>query len=798
MVARTASTCLAAIVTMATSRSLSAAPTYTPPEARNPMQRWLVLGPIRVAPGDGTPSDTAQRDAFARDQLADSGGEAAADPTPEAAACIGDAELAWTLHDAPNAIVDLTQVVGEHDYSIAYAYAAIDVPSDAQVVLGVGSDDSIRVWLNGELVHDHWVLRAVKADDDVVPIRLRAGTNRLLLKVQNATQGWGFACRILDTDAMGDRLVAAARVGRQDTVDLLLAHGADASVVRDGLSAAQAARIGGFEDLSERLTALGSAPPEEMPSLDALVSARFDRAAKPDAPGIAVLIARDGKTVVQKTYGLANLSDKIPVTPKTKFRIGSITKQFTAAAILKLQEEGKLSVADPLSQYIPDYTRGDEISLRHLLTHTSGVPDITAFPEYIEHLASPVELSATVNMIKRRELSFDPGTMWAYSNSGYLLLQHVIESVSGKGYADYLRATFFDPLGMVDTGVHDATTVLDHEAIGYSYGPSKITKSFDWDMSRAGGAGALYSTVEDLYKWNEAVFTGKVLAAETLREAFTPVKLNDGSVADALGGGYGYGWMFDTVRGMRRVFHSGGLDGFLSALHRYPDAKTTIVVLANAMAPMPDLVPSALATELASLVLWREMSTQASLARDVDADVSRFGEYVGSYELPSTPIVEVAFEDGKLYAGVAGQPRSELLPSGPDRFFSTDASTPIRFERDETGAVARLVIVQGATEIVAKRVETSAVVAVEPSVLDEYVGEYDYGRGAVLTVTREGDHLMAQMTGQPKFEIFPRGEDTFFWKVAAAEVTFVRDESGVVVKALHRQGPARIEAAKLK
>jgi len=363
-------------------------------------------------------------------------------------------------------------------------------------------------------------------------------------------------------------------------------------------------------------------------------AALLDGLIKTNDSGLAVLVAQDGEILFEKGYGLADREHDIAVTAQTTFRIGSITKQFTASAVLKLQEEGKLSVNDKLSKYIPDFPRGDEVSLRHLLTHTSGIHNYTDEPDFVSRVTNATTTEAIIEEIKNDSFDFDPGTKWRYDNSGYLLLGYIVEKVSGQSYGDFLHKNFFQPLGMTNTGVYRAHPGLPNEALGYSLGRSASTwifwgegfclgnrrfeKALNWNMSWAGGAGALYSTVEDLDRWNEGVFNGRVLDAASLKAAFTPVKMpfwERTAFAIAFnerGIGYGFGWLVSRRRGLQEISHSGGLHGFKSCLLRVPDEKFTVVVLANALPGRWKADPDRLARKLVDIYLRRQARAPAN------------------------------------------------------------------------------------------------------------------------------------------------------------------------------------------
>lgn len=273
--------------------------------------------------------------------------------------------------------------------------------------------------------------------------------------------------------------------------------------------------------LSAAVPAAAETPSEKA---DALLSGLIQT----NDPGVAVLVVQNGKILFEKGYGLADLEHHVPVTPQTIFRIGSVTKQFTATAILKLQEEGRLSINDKLSKYIPDFPRGDEVTLRELMNHTSGIHDYV--PNDLSTIAKPTTIEAMIKEIEKHPYDFDPGTQWRYDNAGYTLLGYIVEKVSGQSYGDFLRQNLFQPLGMTNTGVYRTHLGLSHEALGYSLGTKGFEPAFYIDPSWNGGDGALYSTVEDLYRWNEGIFNGRVLDAASLSAAFTPVATKAGQI----------------------------------------------------------------------------------------------------------------------------------------------------------------------------------------------------------------------------------------------------------------------------
>jgi hypothetical protein len=337
---------------------------------------WLILGPIPVVEG-GTDqvSEGQQQQAFKTDYL----NPAAMIQVEEGQTqIIHDKTYQWQVVHPEDQTVNLDQLFDSADYVSAYAFTTIDTPEEQKALLGVGSDDGVRIWLNGELVHDNWVPRGLLLDDDVVPVTLKKGSNHLLLKVQDIQQGWGFSARILPPEIYTEKLTEAAASGQMDEVELLLSHGADINAKNAlGLTALHVAKMHGRQEIADKLVQQGANPDIAMPAKGEMADVLFEKAIGEHDPGASVLVAKDGQILYEKGFGFANLKKDIPITPETEFRIGSITKQFTASAILKLQEEGKISVDDKLSKFIPDFPRGNEVTIHHLLTHTSGIKSYT-------------------------------------------------------------------------------------------------------------------------------------------------------------------------------------------------------------------------------------------------------------------------------------------------------------------------------------------------------------------------------------------------------------------------------------
>lgn len=287
----------------------------------------------------------------------------------------------------------------------------------------------------------------------------------------------------------------------------------------------------------------------------------------------SALVAQQGKILLEKGYGMANLELNVPNTADTKFRLGSITKQFTAAAILQLEEQGKLSVNDLACKYLDDCPGPwKAITIHHLLTHTSGIPSYTS-PEFMlkpQTVRAPLAPVEIVMLSKDKPLEFEPGSQWKYDNTGYIFLGAIIEKTSGEKYAEFLKKHIFDPLDMKDSGYDDTKTILKNRASGYQAGPGGMVNSDFIDMSLPYAAGSLYSTVRDLYRWDRALYKDTILSKASREKMFTAYKNN-----------YGYGLAVAPMVKHQQIGHGGGIFGFVTYIARFPDDDAGVIVLSN-------------------------------------------------------------------------------------------------------------------------------------------------------------------------------------------------------------------------
>jgi CubicO group peptidase (beta-lactamase class C family) len=398
----------------------------------------------------------------------------------------------------------------------------------------------------------------------------------------------------------------------------------------------------------------------------------------------SVLVARDGKVVLSKGYGSANLEWDVPNSPSAKFRLGSITKQFTAACILLLEERGKLKVEDPVKKYMPDAPAAwDKVTIFHLLTHTSGIPSFTGFPDYHSTEATPSTPEQLVARFRDKPLEFQPGEKWNYSNSGYVLLGFLIEKISQQSYSQFVQENIFNPLGMKDSGYDSNSTVILHRASGYTPGDKGPTNAGYIDMSIPLSAGALYSTTEDLLRWEQGLMGGKLLSAASLQKMTTPFK-ND----------YAFGLGVHTKNGHKVIEHGGGIEGFNTDLAYYPEDKLTVVVLANLNGGAPEAIASKLAA-----VAHGESVVLPSERKEITVPPAILEKYVGTYELMPNFNLVITVENGQLISQATGQGKLPLFAESETKFFLKVVDAEVEFFKNDKGEVTHLILHQGGQDV---------------------------------------------------------------------------------------------------
>lgn len=404
----------------------------------------------------------------------------------------------------------------------------------------------------------------------------------------------------------------------------------------------------------------------------------------------AILIAHRGKILISKAYGMANYELGFPNTTKTKFRIASISKQFTAAAVLLLEQRGLLNGQDPIAKFVPDFPRGQQITLANLVTHTSGITgNMETLPEIAQDREVFHSLEDVVAMLKKSSPASDPTPKTRYSNKNFVLLAFIIEKVSGQSYGAFLRQNIFEPLEMKDTGNEEYLQVVRGLASGYEPGISGIDKAPLDDYWNNVGAGSLYSTVEDLYKWDRALYTGRLLTEESRRKMFTPLLL----------GGYGYGWGIRERFGHKVFTHNGRTPGFDGDISRYPDDDAVTIFLGNIGSGAADSIRQ----DLGAILFGGKYSEPERIVQ-VPIDPKSLEQYAGKYGMFPGYSLTVRKVNDHLVLSAEGTPSSVLTPESETTFFMRALYATVIFKKDAEGKISSLIWRQEGEDSEAKKI----------------------------------------------------------------------------------------------
>ncbi len=432
-------------------------------------------------------------------------------------------------------------------------------------------------------------------------------------------------------------------------------------------------------------------------SLESRVDSLLAPVFKPGTPGAVVLVTKDGRPLLRKAYGMASLELGVPMEPGHILRIGSMTKQFTAAAILMLMERGKLRLDDPISKLLPDFPlQGRTVTVEHLLTHTSGLTSYTDVPEWRPLQRKDMTVAEILAMTKDKPFEFEPGTKYAYCNSGYILLGAIIEKAAATTYEDFLKKNILEPLGLKDTSYDSPARIIPRRVPGYGPGGSGGFGNADYlSMTQPYAAGSLLSSVDDLAAWNEALLAGKLLKRETLERAWADHKLRDGSPT-----GYGYGWGVGAYDGKRMVSHTGGIHGFASIGILLPEERLQVIMLTNSA--IPDRAPGRFASQILGLALGKPLPSERAAVK-VAPEILDL--YAGEYELQPGFVIKFFRQGEKFMTQATGQGAFEIFPESETKFFLKVVDGQMEFVKDASGKVTGMVLTQNGRNMTAKRIK---------------------------------------------------------------------------------------------
>jgi CubicO group peptidase (beta-lactamase class C family) len=518
-----------------------------------------------------------------------------------------------------------------------------------------------------------------------------------------------------------------------------------------------------------------------------------------DAPGVAVIVVSKGETVFRGGYGLANMEHGVPITPETVFRLDAVTAQFTAMAILMLEEDAKLSVSDPVVQYLPEYPAAAAgVTIAHLLSHTSGIPNYGTMPGFWSRVREDLTPEELIAYFKDEPLEFQPGDRYSYSSSNYILLGAIIERVSGMSYEEFIENRIFGVLGMENSYYDRHDRIVPNRATGYGRHEGGFYNSEFVSGSSLYAAAGLMSTAEDLALWDAALSTDQLVSQEALERYFTPFTLNDGSATE-----YAWGWWVDTFQGRPAHHHYGWVSGFMCKVLRLPADSVYVAVLSN----FPQSEPSVfyVTDKVAAYAIGRPFEERTAITLPAEL----LDRYVGVYRISDEAVRYVTREGDQIFTQRAGWPRLEARASSETEFFYPHSTSRFKFLLDDDGNVTHMAMYQRGQEEIAVRTaeplpEVPHAIDLDPAVFDRYVGTYEFESGYQLsvfrrvtrqrweekkfgfllpgvrfTVFRDIDRFMAE-SGYGPMEIFARSDTEFFFADHDAELAFLIGQDGVV------------------
>jgi CubicO group peptidase (beta-lactamase class C family) len=399
--------------------------------------------------------------------------------------------------------------------------------------------------------------------------------------------------------------------------------------------------------------------------------------------GLSIGVRRGDDVLLIRGYGLADIENDVPATAETVYRIGSVTKQFTAAAVMQLVESGAIDLDDPMTEYLPDYpTQGHVVTIRHLLTHTSGIKSYTGLEEWQPTMRLDLTDEELVALFSDEPFDFAPGERYLYNNSGFYLLGMIVAEASGQPYRDYLRAHIFEPLGLASSSYCDERPIIRNRAEGYELVRGELLNAQPLSMNHPGAAGALCSTVGDLLDWTRALRAGEVVSSASYAQMTTPGTLDSGATT-----GYGFGLGLGQLVGRATVSHGGGINGFNAMLAYYPDADLDVVVLSNTPGPHVDRTAETIAK-------WA-LGIAVATVRDEPIAAREIAAYVGAYRLAPGFELTVFEQNGQLWTQATGQGAARLRSQGDGTFVPTfDDAVRVEFVMDGDRATT-LILFQG-------------------------------------------------------------------------------------------------------
>lgn len=523
-------------------------------------------------------------------------------------------------------------------------------------------------------------------------------------------------------------------------------------------------------------------------NIEAEIDTIFNKSYPANSAGAIVLIAKDDKVIYRKSFGMANLELNVPMKPENVLRLASITKQFTSVSILLLMEQGKLNIQDPLSKYIADYPRGNEITLHNLLDHTSGITSFTNLVDFRSKARNDMTPEEIISSFKKLPLEFEPGERYEYSNSEYVLLGYIIEKISGMSYENFIQKYIFDKLGMKSSYYGNSDKIIPNRANGYRLNDTSYQNAEYISMTIPYAAGSLMSTVDDMFLWSKAIHHNTLISEKSKQLAFTNYTLKKGKHIN-----YGYGWEINELAGTKSIEHTGGINGFTTSGIYVPTRNIYSIVLTN----LDDGIgPEADNLKAVSIILGKPILDKVS----VTLSEKQLKQWIGAYQFEDA-IRFITYEEGFLYSSREGGRPFKLIPVSENEFRFDNSFITYKFTskkgKKQTLFTDRIKKSIG-TEIDKKPVSERETITLAQEILIKYVGVYELQPTFQIEIEVQNDHIFAKATGQPTVELFAETENSFIIKEINAQVVFNLDIDGTVKSLTFSMGGNIMEGKKIR
>ena len=509
---------------------------------------------------------------------------------------------------------------------------------------------------------------------------------------------------------------------------------------------------------------------------------------KTNETGVSALVAKDGNVIYRKAFGKADLELDVDMTSKNVFEVGSITKQFTSVAILMLLEEGKLSLDDEITKFIPTYpTNGKKITIHHLLTHTSGIKSYTSMQRFGEVMTIDETPLKFIDFFKNEPMDFDPGEKYLYNNSGYFILGYIVEKVSGISYPKFIQERIFDAIDMKSSYYGSHKKLIKNRASGYQKG-AEFSNAQYISLTLPYAAGSIMSNVDDMLKWQTAITNNVFLKKATIDKAFTNYTLINGDKIN-----YGYGWSINEINNVPTIEHGGAIPGYLSMGVFVPSKNIYVILFSNCGCQSPTNT----ALEIAALAIDKPRQGEENT---FNLSTEQLNTWVGSYEFDNKVLRYITLKEGQLYSKREGSPQSfKIYPTSPNTFSFKEGFISYYFSMKDGKKAALFknrINKEKGVYVDKQAPKEKELITVSADILKSYEGVFEIQPGFDLTITSLENQLFAQATGQQKFELFAESKTKFFLKVVKASVVFHVNEKGEINALTLNQGGRAMRAEK--